>query len=170
MKTTDYIEALKPLAKSRSIYAVAQLLEMRDDTVRHYAKGRRFFDAYACFKVAELLDIPATQVIADVEAERETDEKRRVYWRELARKLAGATAGAVFAITNLMSSDAQASPRQQPSEDGEQFNNCEIIDGVGAKKIRSKPEYKLSRLHRELITKIAIIANHFIPKAVCGRS
>lgn len=96
MKTSDYIEALRPLTPTGSMYAIAKLLDVTEQAVHGYAHGKRQFDSYAAFRVAELLNLPPAQVLADAESEREKDSKRRVYWEDMARKLAGSTA--VFLI------------------------------------------------------------------------
>lgn len=85
MNTVDYIEALKPLARKPSVYAVAKLLDIPEQTTRAYAKGRRHLDVFAADKIAKLLDVPAMLVIANVEASKENDEKRRVYWVQVAK-------------------------------------------------------------------------------------
>lgn len=116
MKTADYIEALKPLAKARSVYAVARLLEMDDSTVRHYAKGRRCLDDFAAVKIAELLDLPPMQVIADVNAERESNPVRKMYWQEMSKKLVGLSAAVVLSIGALHSNDSRALPLESSSK------------------------------------------------------
>lgn len=88
MKSAEYIEALKPFAKSPSVYAVAKLLAIPEDTCRGYALGRRYLDIYACLRVAEILNIPLERVIADVALERETDPAKREVWNDLLRKFA----------------------------------------------------------------------------------
>lgn len=158
MKTADYIEALKPLAKKPSIYAVAQLLDMPEETVRAYSKGRRYLDPMAATKVAELLDVPAMQVIADAELESATDEKRREFWRDLARKLHGATAIAVFAIAGVHSNDTAASQVAQRWRSAA-FDISPVI-ATGEYKLYAK---RISRIIDKSIDYARMLIKHFLP-------
>jgi len=86
MNTKSYIDRLRDLTPTGSNYAVAQLLETTDGAIAHYVHGRRQPDLATCVRIAELLGVDPLQVIADVQAERETDEVKRARWRELSRK------------------------------------------------------------------------------------
>lgn len=99
MKTMEYVDAVRAITATGSVYAAAKLLEMSEDTVRNYALGRSYPDPYACARIAEVLDLPLEQVIADVNAEKESDPGRRAYWVELARKFAACVVmGSAIAI------------------------------------------------------------------------
>lgn len=88
MRTVDYLDRVKALTPTGSVYAAAALLGLPEGTVRNWALGNNKPDALACAKIAELLDMPIEQVLADVELEREKDPARRAYWEGLARKFA----------------------------------------------------------------------------------
>lgn len=135
MKTVEYIEKLRDRAKTPTVYAIAKLLDLPENNVRNYAKGRRCFDPLAATKVAEVLNLPPMQVIADAEAERETDEKRRDYWRDLARKLAGSTATLVFTIAMLVSTGLLTSQDAMASEG--------VARGFNTSTFYTSAEYKL---------------------------
>jgi hypothetical protein len=83
MKSADYIEQLRKLTNTGSLYAVAKLTGLSENAVQHYSKGRREFSNYAASRVATLLNIEPMEVIANVEAAREKDEGRKTYWQEL---------------------------------------------------------------------------------------
>jgi predicted transcriptional regulator len=83
MKSADYIEQLRKLTNTGSLYAVAKLTGLSENAVQHYSKGRREFSNYAASRVATLLNIEPMEVIANVEAAREKDEGRKSYWQEL---------------------------------------------------------------------------------------
>jgi len=100
MKTTDYINALRPLAKTTSIYAVAALLGINEQTVRNWNDGKAHPDEYGCARIAEALDVPIEQVLADVQAERETNPERREYWQSLARKYAACVVAGLVTTTS----------------------------------------------------------------------
>jgi transcriptional regulator with XRE-family HTH domain len=88
MRTVDYLNQVRALTPTGSVYAAAALLGLPEGTVRNWHLGERFPDALACAKIAELLDLPLELVIADVELEREKNPERRAYWEALARKFA----------------------------------------------------------------------------------
>lgn len=88
MTTKEYLDAIRALTATGSVYAAAQLLGIEEQTVRNWATGTRYPDAFGCMKLAEALDLPIEQVLADVNAEKEKDPERRAYWEGLARKFA----------------------------------------------------------------------------------
>jgi len=113
MNTADYMARLRELAARPTVYAVAQLLDLPEQTVRNYAKGKSCPDTFGCVRIAELLDLDPMQVIADVEAEREKDEGRRARWRELSRKLGG-SALVVICSTMPTTADCEAALHPTP--------------------------------------------------------
>lgn len=88
MRTSEYVDALKPLTGTGSLYAVAKLMAVSEPALHRYWKGQRYFDEYACLRVSELLNIPIKRVLADVALERETDPAKREVWSDLLRKFA----------------------------------------------------------------------------------
>lgn len=110
MKTLDYLEELKAVAPRPSVYAVAQLLGLKEDTVRSWHLGRAHPDAYACSLIAEALDRPIEQVLADVQADKETDPTRKRYWEGLARKYAACVVAGL--ATTMWPSDGRSATGQ----------------------------------------------------------
>jgi len=88
MKISDYTAAIKARTGTGTSYAAAKKLGVDEDTFRGWEKGRRFPDAFGCLKIAQALDMPLEQVIADIERQREQDETKRQHWENLARKFA----------------------------------------------------------------------------------
>jgi hypothetical protein len=88
MRTIDYLNQVRALTPTRSVYAAAALLGLPEGTVRNWHLANSYPDALACAKIAELLDVPLERVLADVELEREKNPERRAYWEQLARKFA----------------------------------------------------------------------------------
>lgn len=107
MRTVDYLKRIRELTPTGSVYAAAQLLGLPEGTVRAWHLEQRGPDALACVKIAELLDLPIEQVLADIQLEREKDPDRRAYWEGLARKFAACVAIALV-ITITTSGDASA--------------------------------------------------------------
>lgn len=112
MKTSDYVELLRPLTETGSLYATAQLLGVTEPAMHRYAKGQRHFDEYACLRVAELLNMPAEKVIADIAMEREKDPERRVYWAELLKKY-GVAATVLIGIAVVYTATSPTEPVSQ---------------------------------------------------------
>lgn len=86
MKTIDYLDLTKKKLNIKSDYELSKLLSLTSAGLSQYRTGKRVMDDYTAAKIAEVLEIPAIQVIADANAEREKDEKKRNYWKELARQ------------------------------------------------------------------------------------
>lgn len=88
MRTSDLLQGLKGLTATGTVYAVAQLIELHEDTVRGWFKGGHFPDALAQTKIAALLDLPIEHVMAIVEHDRAHTEAARAHWQDLLRKFA----------------------------------------------------------------------------------
>jgi len=81
MKTTaDYLAELKRKTGSRSDGATGLLLGWTRPATTNYKHNRRAFDNFTCLIVAQTLQIPIIQVIADMEIQRTDDPTRRRHW------------------------------------------------------------------------------------------
>lgn len=89
MNSAKYIEQLRPLTDTGTMYAVAKLMEVSEDSIQMYVKGTRQMDTFACLRTAELLNLPLEKVIADIETHREKDPKRKKAWAALSKKFLG---------------------------------------------------------------------------------
>lgn len=113
MNSADYIKRIQEKTPTGSVYSVAKLMGLPITSVQNYAYGLRQFDDLAAMKVAEILDLDGLAVLADVRASTEKDAKRREFWENLSRKLAGVTVVLVLGcITILAISDFDTSPAQ----------------------------------------------------------
>jgi transcriptional regulator with XRE-family HTH domain len=112
MKCADYMARIKAGTATGTTYAAAKKLGVNDQTARNWTSGRSLPDAYGCLRIAEALNLPLEQVVADIEREREKDEARRKDWETLARKYAASVliAGytAIGTIAVLWHSPAEA--------------------------------------------------------------
>jgi transcriptional regulator with XRE-family HTH domain len=112
MKTAEYITAVQAKTTTGSLYAAAKLLNLSEQAVANYASGKRLPDAFGCLRIAQALDLPLEQVLADVESEREKDETKRKQWIHISRKFAASVliAGytAIGTIAALWHSPAEA--------------------------------------------------------------
>ncbi|MBT9540272.1 hypothetical protein [Thiobacillus sp.] len=79
-QTQQLIEQVRQKLNGATDYKIAQALDLQQEYVRRYVKGDAA-DAYACAKIAEILERDPLEVIAQVEAEAARTEKKRQYWR-----------------------------------------------------------------------------------------
>lgn len=86
MDTWHYLERVRTLNKGCTDYRLAQVLGVRQQTMVNYRQGRQMDDGVAA-RVAELLDLPAIIVIADVNkarAQADADEAMVATWGKIA--------------------------------------------------------------------------------------
>lgn len=82
MNTTQQLfEEVRTKLGGVSTYKVAQVLDIPRNIAHYYELGERSADAYACAKIAEILDRDPLEVIAQVEAEAARTEKKRAFWQ-----------------------------------------------------------------------------------------
>lgn len=81
MNGKEYIHACKNKLNIASNYKLALELEIKESLVNYYAKGERLPDAYACFKIAECLDLDPAIIIADIASESEKNPAKRHYFK-----------------------------------------------------------------------------------------
>lgn len=127
MRTSDYLQRVRDLTPTGSVYAAAALLGLPEGTVRSWHLANSTPDALACAKIAELLDLPMEQVIADVELEREKNPERRAYWEALARKFAACVVMG-SAITTWPNDAHSATGRATKIEQAEKVTAYELCD------------------------------------------
>lgn len=82
MKSADYLDAVKQRHGLESDYRLSKVLGVGTSTISNYRSGRSIMDATMCVRIAELLAVPAIEVIAAAEIERATrPEVKRVWLR-----------------------------------------------------------------------------------------
>lgn len=64
----------------KSDYALAKALEIPTNRISDYMKGRRVMDEYAMFRLAVVLEESPTKIIAQVLANTEKSENRRLFF------------------------------------------------------------------------------------------
>ena len=79
-ETQKLIEQVREKLNNATDYKIAQVFDLHQEYISRYVKGDAA-DAYACAKIAEVLERDALEVIAQVEAEAARTEKKRAYWR-----------------------------------------------------------------------------------------
>jgi transcriptional regulator with XRE-family HTH domain len=88
MKSTDYLDAVKQRHGLVSDYQLAKVLGVGHSTLSNYRVGRSIMDPTMCVKLAELLAVPAIEVIAAAEVERATRPEVRKVWLRYAAAVA----------------------------------------------------------------------------------
>lgn len=79
--TSDYLDDCKKKLNISSTYALAKIWEISEGALNNYYSGKRIPDEFACFKIAETLEIDAAYVIARIKSESEKDPKKAEYFR-----------------------------------------------------------------------------------------
>lgn len=98
-QTQQLIEQVRQKLNGATDYKIAQVLDIPRNLMHYYVKGERVADAYACTRIAEMLDRDPLEVIAQVEAEAARSEKKRDYWRRLFSGLKRTAHVAVLCVT-----------------------------------------------------------------------
>lgn len=80
MTPNEYLDAAKRAMEITSDYELAKRLEISRQRVSAYRNGKEWPDAYIAAKLAITLELDPASVIADLEAQKETDPKRRSFW------------------------------------------------------------------------------------------
>lgn len=81
MITAEYLDKCKEKLNISSTYALAKAWDVSETMLGNYYNGRRSPDDFACFKIAETLNLDPAYVIAQIRAENEKDEKKAEYFR-----------------------------------------------------------------------------------------
>lgn len=80
-ETQQLIEQVRKKMEGATDYKIAQALDLPRQRLSDFVKGSRAADAYACARMAEILERDPLEVIAQVEAGAARTEKKRQYWR-----------------------------------------------------------------------------------------
>lgn len=100
MRSIDYLDAVKKKLEISSNYALSKALDIERQMVNAYYRGERVPDAYACTRIAVLLEIDPALVIAEVQAEHEKNEKKRQFWQGFASRVGKLTV--IIAVSIFM--------------------------------------------------------------------
>lgn len=80
-KTMEYMDSIRELTERKSWYAVANLLETDEANVSRIRKGKKHPSNEMCFRIAEILELEPSEVIAVVEMEAAKDEEKKEFWK-----------------------------------------------------------------------------------------
>lgn len=98
MKTVEYLNDCKKKLDISSTYALAKELDLSEQLLSNYYRGKHEADDYTCFKIAETLDLDPAYVIASVKAESEKNEKKKNYFRSFSSASRKVAASIVLAV------------------------------------------------------------------------
>lgn len=94
-------------------YKLAQALEIHTGRVADYMNGKRAPDAYTCVRMALILGRDPAEVIAEVEADTEKNDKRRAFWADFLQRASKAAKLGTLALCFMASLlGAAASPER----------------------------------------------------------
>lgn len=93
MKTTaEYLDLAKAKLEIDSDNQLANRLEISRQAVSQYRNGIRAFDNFTALQIAGATGIALEEIIADMEMQREPNEKRREAWENYMKRLGGIAA------------------------------------------------------------------------------
>lgn len=104
MKPSAYLDAVKAELNIESDYELAKRLEVGNGRIVMIRSGERPVPLAMAFKIAITLQLDPAQVVADLEEQREKNEKRREFWRGFLSR--ATTLVAVLACTLALSFSA----------------------------------------------------------------
>lgn len=88
MTPTEYIDAAKEKMGLSSDYELAKRLGIPNANLPGMRRGERNIPLDVAFKLAITLELDPAQVVADLEAQREKNPKRREFWAGFTRRAA----------------------------------------------------------------------------------
>ena len=79
-------------------YKLAQALQLHSGLVSDYMKEKRTPDAFACVKMALVLQRDPAEIIAIVESESEKNEKRKAFWLDFLQRVRQASRAGMLGL------------------------------------------------------------------------
>ena len=86
MKIEKYLDKCKEKLNISSTYSLAKAFGMEERRLREHYEGRGASE-YVYFKIAQVLEMDAAFVIADIKSETEKDEVKRDFFKSFAGSL-----------------------------------------------------------------------------------
>jgi predicted transcriptional regulator len=87
MLSQTYLDKARILTRTKTDYALAQLLEVSEQSVYRYVSGESIMDNDVARRVADVLGIDFAEIVAAAEYDRAPNAKTRARWREIHLKL-----------------------------------------------------------------------------------
>lgn len=86
MDQSSYIDAAKKKLNIDSDNALSIEMGLTRSAVSRYRTHKSFFDDYACFKLAEILEVDARVIMAEMRLIKEKDPEKSEFWKEQLKK------------------------------------------------------------------------------------
>ena len=80
MKSNEYIKKALKIKKMKPT-ELALFTGISDAAFSRYLKGSRQMDDYACYRIADILNIDPNKIITLVNSEREKDVEKKEFWK-----------------------------------------------------------------------------------------
>lgn len=100
MTPSEYLDACKAKIAIQSDYELAKRLEIPNANIPPMRRGERAIPIDVMFKIAITLELDPSKVVADLESQREKNERRRGFWHSF---MSRAAAVAVLTCTLALS-------------------------------------------------------------------
>lgn len=81
MDVSKYLDECKEKLNISSTYGLSKAMNIPENVLHYYYKGERSPDEYACFKMAEILQIDPAVVIAEIKTSTEKNPVKREYFK-----------------------------------------------------------------------------------------
>lgn len=101
MDTYDYFKLLKKELNVNTAYAVAKILDVNKQTALNWEQKKTSFDDTSAVKVANILKIPAEEILLNVKIERTKCPEAREAFKRLSKMLQSVAASVFIGILTL---------------------------------------------------------------------
>lgn len=109
MKTIDLLDRCKEKLGIKQDSELTEVLGVKKAAISHYRNGIRKPDEFMCFKIADILGLEPSAVIAAVKADGEQDEERKRFWAQYAKRY-GVVVSVPFVVAGTITLTSLALP------------------------------------------------------------
>lgn len=129
MKTSnEYLDTLRVHFGATSDYQLTKFIpHLSRARISSYRIGKSRFDDYMCAQVADILGLDKLEVIADINAERESRPHVKSYWENLANNIRNAAAVVVVGVIGLAISPSADAGTLSAAQAAQHCILCKII-------------------------------------------
>lgn len=121
-KTQTLLEEVRSKLGGVTDYRLAQVMEVHRQQMSRYHKGDQQADAYACARIALILERDPLEIIAEVEADAAKTDARRAFWAGfpsgLRRTALGVALSLTFGSSELVPKPGKAQSPEPSSHNG----------------------------------------------------
>lgn len=86
MDQSSYIDAAKKKLGIDSDNALSIEMGLTRSAISRYRTHKSYFDEYACFKLAEILELDARIIMSEMRLIKEKDPEKSDFWKEQLKK------------------------------------------------------------------------------------